>query len=137
MNAIADNDQDWAQVSLRRKNSNRDISNSSDSYGSCSIGSNSFAFNFDAAHMATDEAMMNSEQRRAADEQAADVAVAGLASIATSYSKEVQGEPFCTTKSLVLSVASLPQTHTSFLSQGGCTRIKPGLFFEFHRFILQ
>lgn len=119
MNALADNDPDWAQVTLRRKNGNRDSSNNSDASGSCSIGSNSFAFNFDAAHMATDEAMMNNDQRQAADKQAAEVAVASLASIATSYSKEVQGEPFAQRISLVHSIASLHQTHTSFLSQEG------------------
>ena len=46
-----------------------------------SIGNNSFGFNFDA-----EEAMM------ANDSQAADNAVAGLASIATTYNKEAQGE---------------------------------------------
>lgn len=120
MNAITDRDPDWAKVSLRRKNSERDSSNGSDTSGGCSIGSNSFAFNFDAVHMSTDEAMMSSEQRQAADEQAANVAVASLKSIATSYTKEVQSE---SSQRNACAYHWMPttklETHTSFLSQIG------------------
>ena len=44
--------------------------------------------------MATDEAMMSGEQQQLGDVRAADLAVANLASISTTYSTEVQGEPF-------------------------------------------
>lgn len=79
---------------LGRKNSSGGSSNNSDNSGSCSIGNNSFGFNFDAEDMANEEAMMVNEQQQTADEEAAETAVANLASIATNFAKEAQGEPF-------------------------------------------
>jgi hypothetical protein len=89
--AIARNQGD-AKGSLMRKNSSGGSENRSDDSGSCSIGNNSFGFNFDAEDMATEEAMMANEQEESADAQAADIAVAGLTSIATTYTKEAQSE---------------------------------------------
>jgi hypothetical protein len=72
---------------LSRKNSSNlsgGSGNNSDNSGICSIGNNSFGFNFDAEE--TMVAACTEQQQR--DDQAADNAVASLSSIA----KEAQGK---------------------------------------------
>ena len=76
-----------ALVSFSRKDSggSRGSGNNSDNSATCSIGNNSFGFNFDA-----EEGMIPSSEEQQQNSEAADAAVASLASIAS----ETRGELF-------------------------------------------